>query len=108
MKLLFSSCDLQEVERVLKQLLWARIGCAVEKDPANSYLNVWIQRGCDLRRAMRIFMERQTPRPLPHWASVLEWAAPAKKRSALPATNAAEGPRVVVMASKEAAGTRTA
>lgn len=108
MNLLFSSCNLQEVERILKRLLWARIGCAVGKDPVSSYLNVWIQRDCDFRRAMCIFMNRNQSRPLPHWASVLESIAPVKKRSALPVVNGLQGPRMVVVTSKGVTRTGTA
>ncbi len=108
MNLLFSSCDPPEVERTLKRLLWARIACGVGKDPVNSYLTVWIQRECDFRRAMTIFMHRSMSRPLPHWAAVLESFGSAKKRSTPAAANGLEGPRVVVVESKGATRTGTA
>ncbi len=100
MKLLFSSSDSREVERTLKRLLWARIPCAVGRDPVNSYLAVWIQQESDFPRALNIFVNRNTPRPLPHWAQFLEPAPPVDKPTSLPAADGEENPGVVVLASE--------
>ena len=42
MKLLITSTDLDDLERVVKRLVWNRIPCAVCKDPGSPHLSVWI------------------------------------------------------------------
>ncbi len=82
MKLLICSSDLDDLEEVVKRLVCACIPCAVCKDPANSHLGVWIQQDIDLPLALRVVMNRERRRPLPHWARVYEPTvpkAPAKK-----------------------------
>jgi hypothetical protein len=93
MKLLFSSSDLGELGRLVKRLVWARIPCAVCKDPINSHLSVWIQRDIDFPLALHVFTNRDAPRRLPHWARALD--------SALPATNGIELPGEPLIQSKE-------
>ena len=72
MKLLFSSPDLEEVGYHVKRLVWARIPCAVNQDPATSYLSVWIQQDSDYVGAVGLFTRRPAPRPVAHWASALD------------------------------------
>jgi hypothetical protein len=81
MKLLISSADLAELERVVKQLVWAFIPCAVCKDPISSHLSVWIQQDIDFPLAVRVSVNRDAPRRLPHWARAFDSALPATQRS---------------------------
>ena len=76
MKRLFSSPDLAELGRLVKRLVWARIPCAVGKDPINSHLSVWIQRDIDFPLALHVFTNRDAPFRLPHWARALDFAPP--------------------------------
>jgi hypothetical protein len=86
MQLLISSADLDDLERVVKRLVWARIPCAVCKDPVTAFLSVWIQRDADFPLALRAVMNRNRRSQLPDWARALEPPLPATKRSALPTT----------------------
>ncbi len=85
MKLLCASSDLGELERLVKRLVCIGIPCAVCKDSIDSQLSVWIQQDSDFPLALKIFVERDKPRPLPHWASLLDLAVPANEDSAVPA-----------------------
>jgi hypothetical protein len=76
MKLLFSSPDLGELEGLVKRLVWARIPCAICKDPVDAHLSVWIQKDIDFPSALHVFTHRNAPRPLPHWAQVFDSALP--------------------------------
>ena len=87
MRLLISSTDLDDLARVVKQLVWARIPCAVCKDPISSHLNVWIQQDIDFPLALRVSVNREAPRRLPHWARVYDAAVPAPRPSVLPAAD---------------------
>lgn len=82
MKLLLSSPDLEELGRLVTRLVWARIPCAVCREPLNSYLGVWIQRDIDVPLALHVLANQKTPRRLPHWAGVFG--------PDLPATNGIE------------------
>ena len=86
MKLLCASSDLGELKGLVKRLVRIGIPCAVCKDSIDSQLSVWIQQDRDFPLALKIFVERDKPRPLPHWASLLDLAVPATKDSAAPAT----------------------
>ncbi len=77
MKLLCASSDLGELKGLVKRLVGIGIPCAVCKDSSNSQLGVWIQQDSDLPLALKVFVERDKPRPLPPWASLLELAVPA-------------------------------
>jgi hypothetical protein len=72
MRLLFSSPDLKEVVHHVKRLVWARIPCAVSKDPVTYCLSVWIQQDVDYIGALDLFVHRAAPRPVAHWASALD------------------------------------
>jgi len=82
MKLLFSSPDLKEVVHHVKRLVWARIPCAVSKDPVTYGLSVWIQQDGDYLGALELFAHRAAPRPVAHWASALDPAPPPAWKSA--------------------------
>jgi hypothetical protein len=84
MKLLISSTDLEDLERVVKRLVWACIPCAVCKDPGGSHLSVWIQQDLDFPLALKLFLDRQKPRSLPRWACALGSPVPATETSAVP------------------------
>ncbi len=86
MKLLCASSDLGELKGLVKRMVCIGIPCAVCKDSIDSQLSLWIQRDSDFPLALKIFVERDKPRPLPHWASLLDLAMPATKDSAAPAT----------------------
>ena len=77
MKLLISSADLDDLERVVKRLVRACIPCAVCKDPVSSHLSVWIQQDIDFPLALRVVMNRDKRSGIPHWARVYESASPA-------------------------------
>lgn len=81
-----ASSDLGELQSLVKRLLHIGIPCAVCKDSINSQLSVWIQQDNDFPLALKIFVEQDKPRPLPHWARVLDLVPPATGDSALPAT----------------------
>ena len=83
MKLLVSSDDLEDLERVVKRLVWACIPCAVCKEPGSSQLSVWIQQDLDFPLALRISVSRGAPRRLPHWARVFDSAAPPTREMGL-------------------------
>jgi hypothetical protein len=85
MKLLCASSDLGELKELVKRLVRFGIPCAVCKDCIDSQLSVWIQQDNHFPLALKVFVERDKPRPLPHWASLLDLAAPATEDSALPA-----------------------
>ncbi len=72
MKLLICPADLDDLEEVVKRLVCACIPCAICKDPANSHLSVWIQQDIDFPLALRVVMNREKRRQLPHWARVYE------------------------------------
>ena len=84
MKLLFSSSDPREIERHVKRLVWARIPCSVCKDPADSSLGVWINEDVDFPRALSIFMNRATPRSLPHWVRAFDFTPTWDQRTGKP------------------------
>lgn len=113
MKLLCSSSDLRELEGLIKRLVCVGIRCAVSKDSSSSYLSVWVQQDSDFPLALRIFTSRSTPRPVPHWASVLDVPLPAVAEPAAspkqePATPAACGAGTASMVLVESRGpTRT-
>jgi len=108
MKLLISSADLDDLERVVKRLVWARIPCAVCKDCISSYLSVWIQRDIDFPLALRVVMNRGGRPRLPYWARALESALAETKPSALPATKEIEPSRGLAVQSKAPSWTVTA
>ncbi len=87
MKLLICSTDLDDLERVVKRLVCARIPCAVCKDPGSFRISVWIQQDFDFPLALRAVANREARARLPHWARVLEWTPPAVKDSASPTAN---------------------
>ena len=107
MKLLISSADLDDLQRVVKRLVWARIPCAVCRGPSNASLSVWIQRDIDFPLALRVVTNREGRPRLPHWARALEPALPAPKRSGLPATNGIDPRRGRWVPSKEPTWTGT-
>jgi hypothetical protein len=84
MKLLCASSDLGELQGLLKRLLRIGIPCAVCKDSNRSQLGVWIQQDEDFPLALKISVEREKPRPLPHWASLLDLAVPSTEQGAMP------------------------
>jgi len=86
MKLLCSSTDLRELTWLVKRLVRVRIPCAVCKDSGNSHLSVWIQQDVDFPLAFRIFVNRERPRSVPHWAHLLESPAPVVEKRRPPAT----------------------
>ena len=108
MKLLITSTDLDDLGRIVKRLVCARIPCAVCKDPGSSRLSVWIQRDIDFPLALRVVVNREERPRLPHWARALESALTVTKRSALPATNGIEPPRELLVQSKTPTWTGTA
>ena len=81
MKLLISSCDFEDLGRVVKRLVCACIPCAVCQDPIPSHLSVWVQQDIDFPLALRVVMNRGTPRPLPHWARIYDSPLPATDRN---------------------------
>ena len=93
MKLLISSTDLDDLERVVKRLVCARIPCAVCKGPGSSHLSVWIQQDLDFPLALRVVVNREGRSRVPHWARALEPVQPATKRPALRPTNGIEPPQ---------------
>ncbi len=109
MRLLVSSGDLRELERVLKRLLWARIPCAVGREKANAHLGIWIQQESDFHRALDIFLNRDKPRPVPCWAPLLEMGVSArKKQPESSAAQRAKEPQVVLLGSRGSTRTGTA
>src|SRR5512136_1289462 len=90
MKLLISSADLDDLERVVKRLVCACIPCAVCKDPVSAQLSVWIQQDLDFPLALRVVSNRDGRPRLPHWAHVFDSALPGTKGSAWAATNGLE------------------
>jgi hypothetical protein len=86
MKLLCASSDLGELKGLVKRLVRMGIPCAVCKDSISPQLSVWIQQDSNFPMALKIFVERDKPRPLPHWASLLDSAVPAADDPAVPAT----------------------
>ncbi len=72
MKLLFSSRDAGAVGSLVKQLVVARIPCAVSKDPVNACQHVWVQQDIDFGCALHLLMHRSELHPVPPWASVLD------------------------------------
>ena len=108
MKLLITSTDLDDLERVVKRLVWARIPCSVCKDPASSHLSVWIQRDIDFPLALRVAANREERPRLPHWARALEPASNVAERSALRATNGMAPPKELPVHSKTSTWTGTA
>jgi hypothetical protein len=105
MKLLCSSSDLGELRGLVKRLVHIGIPCAVCKDSIASQLSVWIQQDSDFPLALKIFVERDKPRPLPHWVNLLDLAVPATEDPAVaasedhgvPATDGIGTPSVVVV-----------
>jgi hypothetical protein len=77
MRMLICSSDLEDLEQVIKRLVCACIPCAVCKEPLDSHVSVWIQQDLDFPLALRVVMNRETPRRLPHWARVYDLAVPA-------------------------------
>ncbi len=76
MKLLFSSRDLADLSRLIRRLIWARVPCAVRRDPVSAGLEVWIQKDNDFPLALHVFTDRDAPRRLPYWARALEGPLP--------------------------------
>ena len=108
MKLLITSTDLDDLGRIVKRLVWARIPCAVCKDPGSSHLSVWIQRDIDFPLALRVVVNREERPRLPHWARALEPALTVTERAALPATKGIEPPQELLVQSKTPTWTGTA
>src|SRR5512137_602970 len=108
MKLLTSSADFDDLQRVVKRLVCAGIPCAVCKDPGRSHLSVWIQQDRDFPLALHAVMKREERARLPHWARALEPSLPTNQRSALPATNGIAPPPESVAQSKTTTRTGTA
>ena len=108
MKLLITSTDLDDLGRLVKRLVWARIPCAVCKDPGTSHLSVWIQRDIDFPLAMRAVVNREERPRLPHWARALEPAPTVTERSALRATNGIAPPKELRVQSETLTWTETA
>jgi hypothetical protein len=108
MKLLLTSTDLDDLERIVKRLACACIPCAICKDPGSSHLSVWIQRDIDFPLALRVVVNRDERPRLPHWARALEPALPATRRSALRATNGITPPQELLVQSKTSTWTGTA
>jgi hypothetical protein len=108
MKLLITSTDLDDLGRLVKRLVWARIPCAVGKDPGTSHLSVWIQRDIDFPLALRVIVNREERPRLPHWARALEPGLAVAERSALPATNGIAAPQELLVQSETSTWTRTA
>ena len=92
MKLLCASSDLGELKELVKRLVRIGIPCAVCKDCIDSQLSVWIQQDNHFPLALKVFVERDKPRPLPHWASLLDLAAPATEDPAVPAAEDCASP----------------
>ena len=108
MKLLCSSSDLGELEGLVKRLVCVGIRCAVCKDSSNSHLSVWIQQDNDFPLALRIFVKRDAPRRLPHWACVLNSSPLATEVAAAPVARGAGGPSSVLVQPKGPTRTGTA
>jgi hypothetical protein len=108
MKLLTSSADFDDLQRVVKRLVCAFIPCAVCKDPGSSRLSVWIQQDHDFPLALHAVMNREERARLPHWSRALEASLPTNQRSAFPVTNGIEPPRELVDQSKRTTWTSTA
>ncbi len=116
MKQLCSSSDLRELTELVKRLVSLAIPCAVCKDSGDSRLSVWVQQDRDFPLALKIFADRDKPRPLPPWACLLDSPAPAARAGAVPATQEFavpataenDGPCVVVMQSRGPTVTQTA
>ena len=72
MRVLCTSSDIRELTGLVKRLVWVGIRCAVCKESIDSRLSVWIQQDSDFPVALKILVERDKPRPLPHWASALD------------------------------------
>jgi len=116
MKLLCSSSDLRELERLVKRLVHVGIPCAVCKDSVNSQLSVWVQQDNDFPLALKIFVDRDAPRPLPPWAELLDSPALAaegcivrvNEDSAMPAAGGMDNPSVVVIQLKGSTRTGSA
>ena len=86
MRVLCTSSDIRELTGLVKRLVWVGIRCAVCKESIDSRLSVWIQQDSDFPVALKILVERDKPRPLPHWASALDLPVSATEDSAVPAT----------------------
>ena len=88
--------------------MWARIPCAVCKDPGTSHLSVWIQRDIDFPLALRVIVNREERPRVPHWARALEPAVTVTERSALPATNGIAPPQELRVQPRTSTWTGTA
>jgi hypothetical protein len=108
MKLLITSTDLDDLQRVVKRLVCAGIPCAVYRDPGSPHLSVWIQQDLDFPLAVRVVMNREERARLPHWARALEPSLTTNQRSASPVTNGTEPPRELVAESMTTTWTGTA
>jgi hypothetical protein len=93
MRLLISTTDLDDLERVVKRLVCAYIPCEVCKEPDSARLNVWVQQDVDFPLALRILVNRGVRSRLPHWARALESVLPAPRPSAAPATDGGAPPQ---------------
>jgi len=82
MKLLSASSDLGELKELVKRLLHIGIPCAVCRDALNSQWSVWIQQDNDFPLALKMFVERRTPRPVPAWAHLIDVPVPEAEESA--------------------------
>jgi len=85
MKQLCSSSDLRELTELVKRLVCLGIPCAVCKDGGNNLVSVWIQQDNDFPLALKMYVERKAPRPVPAWAYLIEVPVPAAEDSAVPA-----------------------
>jgi hypothetical protein len=85
MRQLCSSTDLRELTDLVKRLVRIGIPCAVCKDGGGSQVSVWIQQDGDFPLALKMYVERKAPRPVPAWAHLIEVPVPAVENSAVPA-----------------------
>ena len=108
MKLLITSTDLDDLERVVKRLVWNRIPCAVCKDPGSPHLSVWIQRDLDFPLALRVVANREERPDLPHWARALEPTPALTERFALRPASGIAPPQELLVESETLTWTETA
>jgi hypothetical protein len=83
MKQLCSSSDLRELTELVQRLVVLGIPCAVCKDGGSSQVSVWIQQDHDFPLALKIYVERKAPQPVPPWAYLIDAPEPAAEESAV-------------------------
>src|SRR5512144_1500498 len=84
MKLLCSSSYLKELEVIAKKLICVGIPIAVFRDSSDAPLGIWIQQAADFPLALRLLVNREKPRDVPHWATVFDVVPPAAEPAAPP------------------------